>query len=163
MFLIHVNRSENSAVLQGHSMQQCLVLVKTGLTVIQKCSSSIMEKIEKNCEVTISSLEALLRLLATILKTGKYHSLCVFVMPPLQSSRRHYVFGLSVCPYVPLKNGLMDSRQTLVMYASIAEPMSWLDFGKIEREPSSHWATPDWRRSIPHCWAPNKVAATRAF
>eukprot|EP00057_Strongylocentrotus_purpuratus_P021689 XP_011676163.1 PREDICTED: thyroid adenoma-associated protein homolog isoform X2 [Strongylocentrotus purpuratus] len=57
-------------------MQQCLVLVKTGLTVVQKCSSSIMEKIEKNCEVTISSLEALLRLLATILKTDMFLADC---------------------------------------------------------------------------------------
>ena len=53
-------------------------------------------------------------------------------MPPLRSSRRHYVFGLSVRPsvrtsvrtYVPflwsryLKNRLMDSCQTLVMYVS---------------------------------------------
>ena len=49
-------------------------------------------------------------------------------MPPLRSSRRHYVFGLSVRPsvrpYVPfswsryLKNQWMDSCQTLVMYVS---------------------------------------------
>ena len=45
-------------------------------------------------------------------------------MPPLQSIWRHYVFGLSVRPYVPfswsryLKNQLMDSCQTLVMYVS---------------------------------------------
>ena len=58
-----------------------------------------------------------------------------FFMPPLRSSRRHYVFGLSVRPsvrlfvpsvhpYVPfswwryLKNRLMDSCQTLIMYVS---------------------------------------------
>ena len=53
-------------------------------------------------------------------------------MPPLRSSRRHYVFGLSVRPYVRtsvrpyvpsslsryLKNRLMDSCQPLVMYVS---------------------------------------------
>ena len=52
-------------------------------------------------------------------------------MPPLRSSRRHYVFRVVrpsvrtyVCTYVPflwsryLKNRLMDSCQTLVMYVS---------------------------------------------
>ena len=43
-------------------------------------------------------------------------------MPPLQSSRMHYVFWLSVGTYVPclrshyLKNQLMDYCQTWVMY-----------------------------------------------
>ena len=69
------------------------------------------------------------------LKRNKIRNWYIF-MPPLRSSRRHYVFGLSVRPsvrpyvrtsvrpYVPflwsryLKNRLMDSCQTLVMYVS---------------------------------------------
>ena len=45
-------------------------------------------------------------------------------MPPLRSSRRHYGFGLYVRPYVPflwsryLKNRLLDSYQTLIMYVT---------------------------------------------
>ena len=62
-------------------------------------------------------------------------------MPPLRSSRRHYVFGLSVRPYVCTYVRTSRSCDRVIwrtdwwipaklwscMY--LAEPMNWIDFG----------------------------------
>ena len=77
-------------------------------------------------------------------------------MPPLRSSRRHYVFGLSVrpsvCTYVRLYVRTSRSRDRVIwrtdwwipaklwscMY--LAEPMNWLDFGVTRSKVKGHRA-----------------------
>ena len=73
-------------------------------------------------------------------------------MPPLRSSRRHYVFGLSVRTYVRLYVRTSRSCDHVIwrtdwsipaklwscMY--LAEPMNWLDFGVTRSKVKGHRA-----------------------
>ena len=69
-------------------------------------------------------------------------------MPPLRSSRRHYVFGLSVRPYVRTSRSRdrviwrtdwwIPAKLWSCMY--LAEPMNWLDFGVTRSKVKGHRA-----------------------
>ena len=80
----------------------------------------------------------------------------MFFMPPLRSSRRHYVFGLSVRPSVCLSvctyvrtsrsrdrviwrtDWWIPAKLWSCMY--LAEPMNWLDFGVTRSKVKGHRA-----------------------
>ncbi|XP_063957410.1 tRNA (32-2'-O)-methyltransferase regulator THADA-like [Lytechinus pictus] len=107
--LVSESRSDSSTLLQSQAMQQCLVLIKTGLTVIQKCSSSITSRIEARCMETLSSLETLLRLLATILKTDMFLADC--------RSAGSLMFALICKTWIPSGKHLVDMVASMFHYS----------------------------------------------
>ena len=104
----------------------------------------------KNLTFAAQSVRGLLAMLVRGLCNATYdmytgYGLTIF-MPPLRSSRRHYVFGLSVRPYVRTSRDRVIWRTDWWIPAKLwscmylAESMNWLDFGVTRSKVKGHRA-----------------------
>ncbi|XP_071499457.1 tRNA (32-2'-O)-methyltransferase regulator THADA-like [Diadema antillarum] len=74
--LLQHTRSQGSAVGQTQAMNQCLSVVKTSMTVIQKSYGVLQERMDLQSDSVTAPLEQILRLLTAILKTDTFLADC---------------------------------------------------------------------------------------